>query len=272
MVLIALIVAVLFGVETSQERHQLTAAEIMQRVAENQDREQNARNDFVYDQKVHLTMRRKNGKLIHEEYRVYSMTPGPKGTERKLTSVRGRYWKNGQYISFEGEPIPPSLISITLDDDDTDETRDGIDKDLFPLTTDHQKEYTFERSGERVIHGRPAYEIQFRPADKHDYGWTGEALIDQEEFQPVSVYTRLSRKLPLAVRTMLGTDVPGLGFNIEYKRVDKDIWFPSSYGTEFRIRALFLLNRFLAESTENVNFRRTTVESQIDFASGPARY
>jgi hypothetical protein len=242
-----------------------TAAEIMGRVAQNQDREQKARNQFVYEQKMHRTMRRKDGKLLREEFWTFSVIPGPKGTEKNLLSVKGRYWKKGKYLPFEGEPIPDAgLINIVLDDDDTD-TRDGIDKDLFPLTTEEQKKYSFEQVGERVVRGRPAYQIQFQPAHPRDYGWKGEALIDKEEFQPVSVYTRLSRKLPFAVRTMLGTDVPGLGFGIQYSRVDKDLWFPSSYGTEFGLHALFLLNRTLTESMENTNFRRASVDSHIEF-------
>jgi hypothetical protein len=248
-----------------------TAAEIMHRVAENQDREQKARNQFVYEQKLHRTMRSKAGKLLREEFWTYEMVPGPKGTEKKLLSVKGRYLKKGKYLPFEGEPVPEvGGVNIDFDDDTDRATRDGIGKDLFPLTSDEQKKYSFETLGERVANGRPAYRIQFRPLDRHEYAWIGEALIDKEEFQPVTVYTRLSRKLPLAVRTMLGTDVPGLGFNIQYIRVDKDLWFPSSYGTEFAVHVLFFVNRTITESTENTNFRHATVDSRIDF-SGPAK-
>lgn len=250
---------------------QLPPAEILKRVAENQDREQMARNQFVYEQRIHRIMRRKNGHLLREEFWTYTVIPQPKGSEKKLVSVHGRYWKNGKYQEFSGEPVPQvSLLNVVLDDDGNG-TRDGLDKDLFPLTSEEQKKYLFERVGERVVHERPAYQIRFQPADRKDYGWTGEALIDEEEFQPVSVYTRLSRQLPFAVRTLLGTDVPGLGFNVAYMRVDKDIWFPASYGTEFAVRALFLLNRTLTESTENSNFRRVTADSKIEFGSSTAK-
>jgi hypothetical protein len=244
----------------------LSAAEIMRRVAENQDREQAARNQFIYQQVIHRTARHKDGKLIKEEFWTYTVAPNAKGTEKKLVSVKGRYLKNGQYLTFEGEPVPEAgLLSVVFDDDDKS-TRDGLDSDLFPLTSAKQKEYTFERVGERIAKGRPAYEIQFHPIDRHDFGWTGEALVDQEEFQPVHVYTQLSRKLPLAVRTMLGTDVHGLGLNVQYTRVDKDIWFPASYGTEFAVHALFFLNRTFTESTENSNFRRASVDSHIEYS------
>ena len=246
-----------------------TAAEIMSRVAINQDREQKVRNQFVYEQKIHRTERSKSGKLLCEEFWTYAMTPGPKGTERKFLSVKGRYWKKGAYIPFEGLPLPSGFLRITFDDDGDSKTRDGIDSDLFPLTSDKQKDYSFGLLGERIIHDRPAYRIQFQPADPKDWGWKGEALIDKEEFQPVSVFTRLSRKLPFAVRTMLGTDVPGLGFGIQYTRVDKDIWFPATYGDEFDLHALFFLNRTFTESMENSNFRRANVESKIEFSGAP---
>lgn len=243
---------------------QQAANDIMKRVAQNQDREQQARNQFVYQQNIHRTMRRKDGKLVREEFWSYTVIPGAKGTEKKLLSVHGRYWKKGRYLTFDGEPVPAGLLSITLDDEEGT-SRDGIDKDLFPLTTEEQKKYTFEFLGERIVDSRPAYRIQFHPTDKADYGWTGEALIDREELQPVTLYTRLSRKLPLAVRTVLGTDVPGLGFSIRYTRIDKDLWFPSSYGTEFKIRALFLLDRTITESMENTDFRRASVDSRLSF-------
>jgi hypothetical protein len=242
----------------ANDRPQPTAAEIMHRVAENQDREQKARDQFIYEQKTHRTTRGKDGKLLREEYWTFAVIPGVTRSEKKLLSVKGHYWKDGKYLP-------------NLDDDNDSSSRDGIDKDLFPLTSDEQKKYTFERTGERVVNGRAAYQVQFRPINRNEYGWKGEAFIDEEEFQPVSVYTKLSRKLPFAVRTMLGSDVHGLGFSVQYRRVDKDLWFPSSYGTEFSVHALFLLNRTITESMENLNFRRATVESRIGFVDNPAK-
>jgi len=244
----------------------LSAAEIMRRVAENQNREQAARDQFIYQQVIHRTARHKNAKLIKEEFWTYLVTPTPKGTEKKLISVKGRYLKGGKYLPFDGEPVPDAGgLNVVFDDDDKS-TRDGLDSDLFPLTREKQKGYAFELVGERTIKGRPAYEIQFHPINRHAYDWTGETFVDQEEFQPVHVYTQLSRKLPVAVRTVLGTDVHGLGLNIQYTRIDKDIWFPSSYGSEFRVHALFFLNRTFTESAENSGFRRASVDSQIEYA------
>jgi hypothetical protein len=145
------------------------------------------------------------------------------------------------------------------------DSKDGLEKDLFPLTTEQQKDLRFELDGEQEVDGRKAYRIRFGPKDSHDYTWAGEALIDAEEFQPVRVYTRLSRKLPLAVRTLLGTDVPGLGFNVRYRRLAKDIWFPDSFGTEFRLKAVFFIDRAITISLENKNFKHTSAESQIQY-------
>jgi hypothetical protein len=266
--LMFIVVVIAFALQASPQEPPPTAAEIMKWVAENQDREQKARTQFVYDEMVHRVMRRKDGKLLREEYRTFAVVPSAKGAQKKLQSVKGQYWRKGKYVAFESQSIPPGgLFNATFDDSDSAEshTKDGIDKDLFPLTSDEQKKYTFELTGERAVQGRFVYQIQFHPTDRNEYGWAGEALIDKEEFQPVSIYTRLSRRLPVAVRTVLGTDVPGLGFSVQYTRVEKDLWFPATYGTEFGVHALFLLNRTFTESVENKNFRRTTVESRIEY-------
>ena len=197
---------------------ELSAAEIMQRVARNQDRGQTERNQYVYEQHIRVDIRRTNGKLAREENADLLVLPAAKGSTKKTESLKGRYWNHGHYVDFTGDPAPDgtgldgSLAKSFREDLINDDSKDGIGKDLFPLTTDEQKDLKFTLEGETVVSGRPAYRIAFGPADKNDYTWAGEALIDKEDFQPVSVYTRLSRKLPLFVRTMLGTDVPGLGF------------------------------------------------------------
>ena len=71
----------------------------------------------------------------------------------------------------------------------------------------------------------------------------------------------------MLVRTLLGTDLPGLGFSTRYKRVGENIWFPVSFGTEFRLRAIFFINRDISVSLENKNFKRTAAESTIQYAS-----
>jgi hypothetical protein len=41
------------------------------------------------------------------------------------------------------------------------------------------------------------------------------------------------------------------------------VWFPSTFGTEFRIHALFFINREMTVSLENTGFQRTHVESKM---------
>ena len=255
----------------------LSPAEIMKKVAENQDRAQQERAHFVYQQKVHVTTRRTNGKLAREETTNLLVTPTAKGTERKRESIQGRYWYKGHYLSFSGDPVPhqdsldEGLVSGFRDDLTNDNSKDGIAKNLFPLTSEEQKDLRFELAGEQTVAGRKAYRVRFNPKDRDDFTWAGEALIDEEEFQPVSVYTRLSRRIPFFVRTFLGTDVPGLGFNTQYARIDKDVWFPISFGTEFRLHAVFFINRTITVSLENKNFKRAVVESQIQYQEEPPK-
>jgi hypothetical protein len=69
--------------------------------------------------------------------------------------------------------------------------------------------------------------------------------------------------MPFGVRTFLGTDLPGIGFAVRYRRQDDGVWFPISLGSEFRIRALFLFHRTMTISLENEAFEHTHVESKI---------
>jgi hypothetical protein len=245
------------------------AADIMKKVAENQDRGQKERAHFIYEENIRVTTRRGNGKLAREEITDLLVTPTPKGTEKKRQSIRGRYWHKGRYLNFNGDPVPDSggldgsLTSEFRDDLTNAESKDGIGQKLFPLTSDKQEDLEFQLVAKQAVAGRNAYRIRFGPRDAKQFAWAGEALIDEEELQPISVYTRLSRRIPFVVRTLFGTDLPGLGFSVKYARIDKDVWFPVSFGTEFRLHAVFFINRRITVSMENKNFRRATVESSI---------
>ena len=91
----------------------------------------------------------------------------------------------------------------------------------------------------------------------------GEAYIDAAEFEPMQVFTHLARRIPLMVRTFLGTDLPGIGFNVVYHRQPDGVWFPATFGTEFRIRAVFFINRQVSVSLENSAFEHTNVVSKM---------
>ena len=248
----------------------LTADVIMARVAANQDSSEALRKEYVYLQHTHVvTHKPEGGRLQREETADYDVTPTPDGTEKKLKRITVRFWKNGKYETFEsdhdtdGEGIDGSLVKSFRDDLLDDKSKDGLAKDLFPLTSEQQKDYNFTLLGQEVQEGRSVYHIGFRPKDKNDITWAGEAYIDVAEFQPVRVFTKLSRRIPFAVRTLLGTDVPGIGFNVVYKRQADGVWFPSTFGTEFRLHAVFFTNRDISVSCENSGFQRTHVESKM---------
>lgn len=251
---------------------QISADQIMARVAVNQDRAQKQRDEYIYRQHIRIATRHPNGKLIREETTDYAVTPTPAGTKKELKEIEGRYFDKQAWHEFHAEPIPAadtvdgSIIRGFRDDLGNDKSKDGIAKDLFPLTSEKQKEYQFTLLGERTVNGRPAFRIAFRPKDKNNLTWAGEALIDEADFQPVQVFTKLSRRIPFLVRSLLGTDLPGLGFNVEYQRFAGGVWFPVSFGTEFRLHALFFFNREIAISLENSDFRHTEIESSIEYA------
>jgi len=246
-----------------------SAQEIMARVAANQDRAQKLRAEYIYQQHIHVATRRTNGKLVREEATDYLVTPTPTGIQKELKHIEGRYWYKGKYLDFQGEPVPePDSLDGDLAHDfrgdwASDHSKDGLAHDLFPLTSEEQKKYSFVLEGEETFRGRKVYRVKFRPADKNEFAWAGEAVIDAEEFQPVTVFTHFSRRIPFAVRTLLGTDLPGIGFSVQYRRFDEGIWFPTSFGTEFRLHVLFFINRDITVSLENSAFERAKVQSKI---------
>lgn len=249
-----------------------TAATIMAKVAENQDRAEKLRKGYVYQQHIRIATRKTNGKLAREETTDYLVAPTPDGVKKEVKRVEGRYWHKGRYIDFHSDAVPEtggldgSLVQSFRDDLLNSDSKDGLDHDLFPLTSEEQKDYRFEVLGKQTVHDREVYRIGFRPKDKSDIAWAGEALIDSHEFQPMRVFTTLSRRVPLFVRTVLGTDLPGLGFNVEYRRFAEGVWFPVSFGTEFRLRAVFFINRDIIVSLENSDFRHANIESAIQYA------
>jgi len=267
--LISILLLAPLGLLSAGDQTPLPVNEIMARVAANQDRAVQARAEYIYQQRIHVATIRTNGKLAREETAEYLVAPTPDGTKRELKHIEGRYWHKGQYLTFQGEPVPEAgwvdscIVESFRDDLTDDKSKDSLGRDLFPLTSEEQKDYQFELAGEEVVQGRKAYRVRFRPRDKNELTWAGEALIDEGEFQPVRVYTKLSRKIPFFVRTMLGTDLPGLGFSVAYKRFDEGIWFPVSFGTEFHLHAVFFISRDITVSLENSAFQRTNVQSKI---------
>jgi len=257
------------GTLASADQPSPSVDEIMARVAANQDRAEQARAEYVYQQRIHVATLRTNGKLAREETADYLVAPTPDGTKKELKHIEGRYWHKGKYLTFQGEPVPEdgwvdsSLVQSFRDDLSNDKSKDGLGRDLFPLTSGEQKQYHFDLVGEDTVKGRRVYRVRFRPRDKSELTWAGEAMIDAEEFEPLRVYTKLSRRIPFFVRTLLGTDVPGIGFNVEYQRFDEGVWFPVSFGTEFRLRAVFFINRDITVALANSAFQRAKVQSKI---------
>lgn len=144
-----------------------------------------------------------------------------------------------------------------------DKSKDGIAQHLFPLTTKDQANYTFRMIGREHLNDRDVFHIAFRPKQKNDFGWSGDAYIDTQDFQPVLITTGMARKVPFAVRTLLGTDVPGLGFTIRYAPQPDGVWFPVDFSTEFKIHVLYFFHRQVILDAQNRDFEKTHVTSRI---------
>jgi hypothetical protein len=248
----------------------LTADEIMARVAANQDRSDALRGEYLYQQHVRIMIQKANGTRMRDETGNYLVTPTAEGTKKELISVQGHYRRKGRYVEFHGEPVPDqdsidgNMLQGFRDDLLFDKSKDGLASDLFPLTTEAQKEYRFQLVGQEVIHGRASYRLKFGPKDRSDIDWAGEADVDVADLEPVRVYTKLSRPIPFLIRKFL-VDLPGVGFNVEYARQPDGVWFPVSFGTEFRVRVLMFFARSVIVSMANSDFERAHVEHSLRF-------
>lgn len=117
-----------------------------------------------------------------------------------------------------------------------------------------------------MINSIPVYSITFQPKKgEEDAVWAGEALISRQDFEPVQVSTKLAHGIPFLVRTTLGTNLQGLGFTVSYRKLDDGIWFPSSYGTEFAVRVVFVYSRKISISLTNTDFKRTESDTSVTF-------
>jgi len=268
----------------------LSADAIMARVAANQDRSEALRKEYVYKQHIHIVTHKPSSRMMRDETADYEVVPLSDGIQKRLKLLTGRYWNKGKYVDFQGDPAPkndsskdpdlmynlrnrePAPLTGSTDADLIhylrnylldDKSKDGVARALFPLTFDVQKDYAFKLLGEEVEEGRKVYHIAFTPKDKEELAWEGEAFIDAAEFQPVRVFTKLSGHVPLLVRTMW-FDLPDFGFNVVYRRQDDGVWFPSSFGTEFRVHAgpVFFFNRDVSISMKNSGFERKHVETK----------
>jgi len=260
-----------------------TAEGIMLRVALNQDRDQEMRTAFVYHQNVLVRLQRNNGKLAREEYGEFTVTPTPKGVAREQTAFHGKYVAHGKEIEFDKSGFEHKTIDIDadfakslLEDFGNDkESRDGVDHDCFPLTSKEQWKYKFHLEGTEDYRGTEVYRIRFEPKKKpsiydDDNGeWEGEVLVDKKEFQPVLVTSALAFKIPGWVKVIFGTNVQQLGFKVTYKKFDDGLWFPVTYGGEFKLKAVFFYSRRVGLSMQNSGFQRAAVDSKVSFGTLP---
>ncbi len=265
-----------------------TASAIMARVAANQDRAEAERSHYTYIQHARVVSR-KGHTVMCEEITESRITPSPTGSKADLLKLDGRLLRKHKYVSYTA--LPPTrqntdktaaaadhdMLNISLGDDDTDrslvesmrssltndDSKDGINQSLFPLTSTGQSRYTFQLLGREHINGRDTFHIVFRPIVKDDFGWKGDAYIDTTAFEPVAVSTALARKVPFAVRTLLGTNLPGLGFTVLYAPQPDGTWFPVSFGNEFKLHVLFFFSREIIIDAQNRAFEKTHVHSTL---------
>ncbi len=259
----------------------------MARAAANQDRDEAARSHYIYVQHARVASR-KGKTVMCEELTDIRISPTSKGSHQQLLKLDGRVLEKHKYLPYNTllpdkdnpDPAPDAHYSITIESGEVDrslvedmrndltndkgaDSKDGIAADLFPLTTKKQSDYAFHLIGRERLNDRDVFHIAFGPKDQKDYGWKGDAYIDTTAYEPVVVSTTMNRKLPFAVRTLMGTNLPGLGFTVVYAPQPDGVWFPTSFSTEFKVHVLFFFNREITIDAKNRDFEKTHVTAEI---------
>lgn len=263
-------------------------AAIMARVASNMESASEARRQFVYRQKVKARLLRTNGQVARQEEHAYSAIPAEERTNKELISFAGEYHKSKKEIikydkpgfekggmDFDGGIIQDLVKNLV----NHKKSRDGIPHSLFPLESKDLDQYKFKLLETTTHQGRRAYRIGFEPAGKAGVPvnmrggddcpqkpWKGEALIDDEDMQPIRIATDSAFKMPWGVKVFLGTNLRQTGFSVTYTRVAPGVWFPATYGTEFKLDLLFGYHRVITMAMDSSDFRRTTADTKITFA------
>jgi len=260
----------LLGVAVSVAAQTPDAAEIMRRASENIGRAEAARAAWVYDQDVFVRLKRANGKLAREESRQYTVAPTEKGAQRKLVKVEGKILEGKKEVAYaeagyrqKDADIDGALVDTFAREIMWRRNSVGPMVYRFPLDSENLEKYAFKFEGEERYHDYDVYRIAFR--EKED-AWEGEALIERNEYQPVLVTSAWTGKVPTAVTIGLGTNIKQIGAKTTWKRFDKDVWFPVQTGGELKLRVLFLYARTIAFSAANRDFRKTDVQSSIEFS------
>lgn len=259
----------------------LSLAVILAKLADNQERADQARSSIVYRQETRMKLLRGKSKVAREDHRVYTVMPDEKGTKKHLDQFDGHYEKGGKLLPYaapdfrhKGLDIDGELMESLYDDLVNDEkSRDGISRDSFPLTRDQQSRYNFKLEGRRKVGTVEAFRISFEPKKEEDWEdsspWAGEVLVHPDEFQPLRVSTRFATGIPGWVKVVFGISIKQLGFNVTYKKVDEGLWFPHTFGTEFHIRVLFGYARDITFNLENSDFRKASADSVITYDTKP---
>ncbi len=242
------------------------ATEIMRRVAGNQDRAQTARAAWVYDQNVFVRLQRSAGELAREETRDYVVAPTEKGAGRKLIRVEGKIGAGKKSIPYttagfrtKNADIDGALVEGLAKDINWRKDTVGPISYLMPLSAEHQNRYTFTLDGEEQYQGFDVWRIRFRQSDGED-NWSGELLVEKNEFQPLVLTSHWDSKVPVAVTMALGVSVKQVGGKITWQRAEKDVWFPAVAGGEMKLRVLFFYARNIAYRSVSSAFRRTDVQ------------
>ena len=248
----------------------LTAEAIMARVATNQDSSEKLRSQYIYHQHIQVISKKPSGKVLREETADYHVVPKPDHTERTLEQLTGRYWHKGKYESFSGEPVPEAdstdgeLVHDFRDDVTDEKSKDGLAHDLFPLTTDEQKNYKFRLLDHEPFEGRPClpHRLSLRRTTRTRIGPARPISMPRSSSRFTFLRSSLS-PCRLASGNLWGSTFPVSASRFTTGDRTMESGFPPAWAANFAFRVFFFFNRTMTVSLENKAFEHTHVQTRI---------
>jgi len=210
-----------------------------------QKRREEALNRYTYDVEQLLEERDEKGSVTRRKVRSY-----------EVFYVKGRpVWK---LVAEDGRPLTPGERAaeerrVRQEVDDTLKGRAAEDDARLRLSAILER-YDFQTVGRENLDGWPALVLEFSarpgkrdlPGDVFLRNLAGRLFVDEGEGEVVRAEVGNTAAIKLALG--VGASVSGLGFTLDFQKIEDGLWMPARVEAEAEARVL-LLKGLRARST-----------------------
>lgn len=210
-----------------------------------QQRREDALNRYTYDVEQLLEERDEKGAVTSRKVRSYEVFYVKGRPVWKLVAEDGRLLTRGEREAEERR--------VRQEVDDTLKGRAARDDPRLRLSAILER-YDFQTVGRENLDGWPALVLEFSarpgkrdlPGDVFLRSLAGRLFVDEAEGEVVRAEVRNTAAIKLALG--VGASVSGLGFTLDFQKIEDGLWMPARVEAEAEAR-LLLLKGLRARST-----------------------